>query len=151
MDAYLNELSLCTYPTHEAARDSFKNFGECMKLLGGFGITCIRVPEDLGNHCFIHGTSYYQIIRDNNFIDDEDLRTLMKSALGTLFQEKEIEDKYYITDMNIGNVPCKGLGLACEQVTNSVAISFTHEKWTAPTYWVSITVLDDEAEPESFY
>ena len=56
----------------------------------------------------------------------------MKSALGTLFQEKEIEDKYYITDMNIGNVPCKGLGLACEQVTNSVAISFTHEKWTAP-------------------
>ena len=150
MDAYLNELSLCTYPTHEAARDSFKNFGECMKLLGGFGITCIRVPEDLGNHCFIHGTSYYQIIRDNNFIDDEDLRTLMKSALGTLFQEKEIEDKYYITDMNIGNVPCKGLGLACEQVTNSVAISFTHEKWTAPTYWVSITVLDDEAEPESF-
>lgn len=149
MDAYLNELSLCTYPTQETAQNSFKNFGKCMKILGGLGITSIRVPADLGNHCFLHGVTYYQIIGDSTIINDEDLRTLMKSALGTLFQEKELEDLYYITDMNIGRISCKGLGFASEQVTNSVAVSFTHDKWNLPSYTVSISILDDDAEPES--
>jgi len=92
MDAYLNELSLCTYSTHESVRNAFKNFGDCMKILRNLGITAIRVPADLGNHCFLHGIPYYHIIQDNSIIEDEDLRTLMKSVLGTLFPEKDIED-----------------------------------------------------------
>lgn len=150
MDAYLNELSLCTYSTHESVRNSFKNFGDCMKILRNFGITAIRVPADLGNHCFLHGISYYHIIQDNSIIEDEDLRTLMKSVLGTLFPEKDIEDIYHITDMSIDNIPCKGLGIASESVTNSVAVSFTHNNWNSSAYTVSITMLDDEANPEIF-
>lgn len=148
MDAYLNELSLCTYPARETAQESFKNFGKCMKALSSFGITSLRVPANLGNHCFLHGISYYHIIQDSSLIEDEDLRTFMKSSLGTLFQEEEIEDVYYITDMNVNNIPCKGLGIASENVTNSVAVSFTHEQWNLPEYTVSITLLDEEACPE---
>lgn len=51
--------------------------------------------------------------------------------------------------MNIGRISCKGLGFASEQVTNSVAVSFTHDKWNLPSYTVSISILDDDAEPES--
>lgn len=150
MDAYLNELSLCTYPVRESAQEAFRNFGKCMKVLSNLGITSLRVPANLGNHCFLHGIPYYHIIQDSSLIEDEDLRTLMKSALGTLLQEKEIEDVYYIIDMNVNNIPCKGLGIASENVTNSVAVSFTHEQWNLSAYTVSITLLDEEALPESF-
>jgi hypothetical protein len=149
MEAYLNELSLSTYSTCDEVKASFDIFKECMKTLSGLGITIVRVPSCFDGHRFLYNKSYRQILGDKSIID-EDLKTWLISTLGTLHPEDKIEDMYNITAMSVNGTACKGLGVSCERITNSISISFTHTEWTQQEYTVSVTTLDEEAEEETF-
>lgn len=149
MDAYLNELSLSTYTSREEIKVSFENFKECMKILSGSGITTVRVPSKFEEHHFLYNKSYRQILGDKSIVD-EDVKIWLNSTLGTIHPEDKIEDLYNITAMSVDGAACKGLGISCERIMNSISISFTSINWTQQKYTVSITTLDDNAEEETF-
>lgn len=140
---------MITYSERKEFKDAFDTFRDCIKKLREFGIRDVRVSPDFNDYNFLHGTTYRQILGDKTLID-EDVKTWLKSTLGTLYPIDKIESEHNIVAMNINDIKCKGLGLSSERVMNTISVSFSHPAWTNHEYVISITALDEDATEETF-
>jgi hypothetical protein len=149
MQAFLNELSLPNLHSDDEVIDIFAKLGVSYQTARQHGISEIKIASSFYNHLFAPNYRYYNWLEDNKKTIDSDLRTLLKSILGTTPVVDEILDTYQrenelALEMSIDKTSCIGLGLASELVFNTVAFSFANMGWDLPVYNVSITQFQED-------
>lgn len=146
MEAYLNELSVQSFPDNETAKSAFQLLGSCLKKLEEMGISNIRLTNEAMKKGILTGQTFNRIL-NNKAVIDEDLKSVLMAKLCTLEPVDELENKYNVLGFSYNCVPCKGLGWASEEIEDSVALGFElKEKWEDKNYNVDINLLDDEGE-----
>jgi len=149
MQSFINELSLPNMPAKEDVITLFSALGECYKDCRVIGMREIKVNSTFYNHQFAPNYTFLHWISDHNA--DEDLRILLKSVMGSVPFVDEILVKYendngIILKMEYNDQACIGLGLACDILFNSVALSYDALKWSLDRYPVSVTIAGEDNE-----
>ncbi len=146
MEAYLNELSIQSFPNNETAKSAFQLLGNCLKKLSEMGVSNIRMTNEAMGKEILAGQTLNRIL-NNKAVIDEDLKSVLIEKLCTLEPIDELENKYNVLGFSYDGVPCKGLGWASEKIEDSVALGFElKEKWEDKNYDVDISLLDEEGE-----
>jgi hypothetical protein len=149
MIAFLNELSLPFAYSKGEAKLHFEKLGACYKACRLHGVRDLRTPTNLYAHNFAPNYQFVHWLSDE--LVDQDLRTVLNSAMGTLPHVDAMFDNYQqqgdiaIQAFCEGN-PCIGLALASAYINNSLAFSFKEATWHKPTYQVSLTITEENEE-----
>lgn len=150
MEAYLNELSVQSFPNNETAKSAFQLLGNCLKKLSEMGVSNIRLTNEAMRKGILTGQTLNRIL-NNKAVIDEDLKSVLMAKLCTLEPVDELESKYNVLGFSYDGVPCKGLGWASEEIEDSVALGFELKgEWEDKNYDVDISSLDEEGEEVTF-
>ena len=109
MQAFLNELSLPNLHSSTDVITMFSDFGEAYKKASVIGIREIKIHSTFYGHEFSPNYRYFNWLDDRRA--DEDLRTLLKSILGTvpfiddIFTEYEAENNLVLSLFNLPKCP----------------------------------------------
>lgn len=147
MIAYLNELSLPSFHADVDAIQMFQNFGDFYTKAREYGLRDIRTPAELYGYNFAPDYSIYNWFGDNRA--DEDLRTLLKSVLGTLPYIEELLDEHQAAtdsplNCTISGVRCIGLALASERIFDTICFSMDYPKWQHSVYSIDVEVIFED-------
>ncbi len=147
MEGYLNELSLPTYSNKQEVKAALIELNKIIKKLKSLGVNAFRTNGNFLNHEFLQGVSLLRLL-DNRSVIDPDLKSVLLATFCTL-DFKDIKIKYpFIESMKVYENDCEGLGLACEELEDCIAISFPNSDWQNKLYPVSITELTDNDNNE---
>ena len=147
MDAFLNELSLPTLQNSQQVIQMFNDLGLCYSRARIYGIRQIKILSSFYNHEFVKGYTFLNWVIDNNA--DLDLRTLLKSVMGTAPFIDQIISEYQTRTNSALQIfynqqECYGLGLASNYIYNSIAFSYNVDTWNQSQYTVSISILNED-------
>lgn len=149
MQAFLNELSLPSLYSQNNVRELFSQLGKCYKEASKSGVREIKILSTFYNHEFAPNYTYVNWLSDSTA--DDDLKTLLKSVLGSvpfvddILTQYQVENNTALTFTYDGN-PCIGLGLANEKIFNTLTFSYDENTWGLSNYDVIITTLNEDEE-----
>lgn len=149
MEAYFNELSLHSFTDNETAKNAFLLLGNCLKKLSEMGVSNTRMTDEATRKGILSGQTLNRVL-NNEAVIDKDLKSVIINRMCTLEPIDDLENKYNVTGFQYNGEDCKGLGWACEDIEDSVALGLSLEDiWTDRNYNVNIYMLDEDGEEVS--
>ena len=151
MNTFFNELSLPALHSEIEVIALFQQLGNCYKSLRNYGVTDIVIGQNFYEHQFTTQYYYYNWIKDKR--PDEDLKTLLKSVIGSVFPVENILIQYEkennkALEMSVNGTACIGLGLASELIFDTISISYNNGNWTNANYDISILNVEEDENGE---
>lgn len=121
MEAYFNELSSHSFTDNETAKNAFLLLGNCLKKLSEMGVSNTRMTDEATRKGILSGQTLNRVL-NNEAVIDKDLKSVIINRMCTLEPIDDLENKYNVTGFQYNGEDCKGLGWACEDIEDSVAV-----------------------------
>lgn len=139
---YLNELSARGSVDEGNVKQAINDLLLCLKHLHSRNVDAVIVDGAIGQYLISDNRTIYQILGDENILDNDSSIFLIEHFQEEYQLREEIED-YDIVSAKCGGWDVVGLALASDELNKGVALSFNHAGWDEKAYELQLEVLDE--------